>query len=127
MIKTILAIAAGGAFGALSRHFVNSGVMSLLKTPFPYGTLTVNVLGSFVMGVLIALFAAKLDLSQHWKLFLTVGFLGAFTTFSAFSLDTMTLITRGDTAGAFIYILSSVTLSIGGIFLGSALVWKVFA
>lgn len=127
MIASIGAIAAGGALGALSRHFMNHGIMALVRAPFPYGILSINILGSFLMGVLIALFAAKLDISQGWKLFLTTGFLGAFTTFSTFSLDTMALITRGDMGGAVTYVFASVILSLGAIFLGSWIVWKFFA
>ncbi len=125
-MNTILAIAAGGALGAVARHLTNTGVMALVKVPFPWGIFTVNVLGSFVMGVLIALFASKLDLSQGWKLFLTTGFLGAYTTFSAFSLDTMAMITRGMMVDAAVYVIGTVILSIAAIFLGSFLVWRLF-
>ena len=127
MIASIGAIAAGGALGAVARHFVNNGVMALAKTTFPLGIMSINILGSFVMGALIALFAAKLDISQGWKLFLTVGFLGSFTTFSTFSLDTMTLFSRGDWVGSATYVAASVILSIAGVFAGSWIVWKFIA
>ncbi len=127
MIASIGAIAAGGALGAVSRHFVNQGIMSVTKATFPLGIMSINILGSFLMGVLVALFAAKLDLSQGWKLFLSTGFLGAFTTFSTFSLDTMTLFSRGDVAGSALYVAGSVILSIAGVFAGSWIVWKFFA
>lgn len=127
MISTIGAIAAGGAFGAVARHGLNSGIMALVKAPFPWGIMTANVLGSFAMGVLIAVFASVWNPPQEIKAFLTVGFLGAFTTFSTFSLDAMTLWSRGDILGAAAYVLGSVVLSLAGIALGSWLVWKVIA
>lgn len=124
-MQTLFVIAAGGAFGAMCRHFLNSGISLWLKAPFPWGTFTANVLGSFAMGVLIAVFAAHWNPSQEMRLFLTVGFLGAFTTFSTFSLDSMTLITRGEWGGAAAYILGSTILSIAAAFAGSFAVWKL--
>lgn len=124
MFKTIVSIGLGGACGAIARHFFNNGITMLVKTSFPWGIMAANILGSFIMGALIAAFAGFWNPSQEMRLFLTVGFLGAFTTFSTFSLDTMTLWTRGDMVGAASYILASVTLSIAGIFLGSWMVWK---
>ena len=124
MLNSIAMIAAGGALGAVARHYTNIGVMALARAPFPWGTFVVNVLGCFIMGALIAFFAGKADPGQNWKLFLTTGFLGAYTTFSAFSLDTMGLITRGDITGAASYVLGSVILSIGAVFFGSFIVWR---
>lgn len=123
-MKMILAIGLGGALGALSRHFMNTGIAAFLKAPFPWGTLCVNVLGCFVMGVFVAVFAAFGNPSQEVRAFLTVGLLGGFTTFSAFSLDAMTLWTAGDIKGALLYVTASVVLSIAAIFLGSFIVWK---
>lgn len=127
MFSTIAVIAAGGAAGSVARHFANTGLSALFKTSFPAGILIVNVLGCFLMGVLVALFAAKLNVPQEGKLFLTVGFLGGFTTFSAFSLDTMNLWTRGDVTGAVLYVLASVILSILAVFAGSWIVWRFFS
>lgn len=123
MINTILAIAAGGAAGALARHGMNTGIMALVKTSFPYGILSVNILGSFLMGAAIALFAGYWNPGKLGQLFFVTGFLGAFTTFSTFSLDTMTLITRGDMWGAMSYVAGSVVLSITAVFLGTALIY----
>jgi CrcB protein len=126
MISTIGAIAAGGALGAVARHFANEGVSALFKSEFPLGIMLVNIAGCFVMGVLVAVFAQQ-GASQGMRTFLTVGFLGGFTTFSAFSLDTMNLWMRGDVAGAAAYVLGSVVLSIAAVFIGSWLGMKVFA
>jgi CrcB protein len=94
----------------------------VLGTAFPYGTLTVNVVGSLAMGLLAAYFAFKGDATQHWRLFFTTGILGGFTTFSAFSLDAVLLYERGETGLAALYVLASVALSIAGLFAGLALV-----
>ena len=112
----------GGGFGAALRHGVNLASARLLGTAFPYATLFENVTGSLVMGLLAGWFAFKGDLPQGWRLFLTTGMLGGYTTFSAFSLDTALLYERGEFALAALYVLASVALSIGGLFAGLALV-----
>jgi CrcB protein len=121
-MTVILPIAAGGAIGAVLRFLMTAGVARLLATSFPWGTLSVNVLGSFMMGVLVELFALKLNASQELRAFLTTGILGGFTTFSAFSADAMLLIERNDLWGAGLYTLGSVLLSIGALFVGLVLV-----
>jgi len=127
MINTIAAIAAGGALGALARYGTHLGVSKWIAQPFPYGTLAVNVIGSFAMGVLVTWFISGIQISNDMKLFLTVGFLGSFTTFSTFSLDAVTLWTRGDVMGAGIYVFGSLVLSIGALALGTYLVWRLTA
>ena len=112
----------GGGIGAALRHGVNLASARLLGTAFPNATLFENVTGSLVMGVLAGYFAFKGDISQGWRLFLTTGILGGYTTFSAFSLDTALLYQRGELALAAFYVLASVALSIGGLFAGLALV-----
>ncbi|MCB9964311.1 MAG: fluoride efflux transporter CrcB [Rhodospirillales bacterium] len=109
---SLLAIAAGGALGALCRHGVNVGVGSFLKQSFPFGTLCANVLGCFLMGLLVSVFARYGNPSQEIRLFLTVGFLGAFTTFSTFSLDAMTIYMRGEYMMFLLYVAASVILSL---------------
>jgi CrcB protein len=89
---------------------------------FPYGTLFINVVGSFVMGLTAEYFALKAGLPQHLRLFLTTGIYGGFTTFSAFSLETVLLYERGDFAGAIIYVAASVILSIAALFAGLAII-----
>jgi CrcB protein len=112
----------GGGLGATLRHGVNLASARLIGTAFPYATLFENVTGSLVMGLLAGYFAFKGDASQSWRLFLTTGILGGYTTFSAFSLDTVLLYHRGELGLAALYVLASVVLSIGGLFAGLALV-----
>ena len=112
----------GGGIGAALRHGVNLLSARLLGTGFNYATLFENVSGSFVMGLLIGYFAFKGGVSQHWRLFLTTGILGGYTTFSAFSLDTILLYERGELGLAALYVALSVALSLGGLMAGMALV-----
>jgi len=112
----------GGGLGAALRHGVNLACARVLGTAFPYATLFENVTGSLAMGLLAAYFAFKGDASQHWRLLLTTGILGGYTTFSAFSLDVALLYERGELALAALYVGSSVALSIFGLFAGLALV-----
>ncbi|MGB7257584.1 MAG: fluoride efflux transporter CrcB [Pseudolabrys sp.] len=112
----------GGGVGAALRHGFNVGFARWLGTAFPYATLFENVSGSAVMGLLVALFAFRGGVPQHWQLFLTTGILGGYTTFSTFSLDSALLYERGELGLAALYVLLSVALSIGGLFAGLALV-----
>jgi CrcB protein len=112
----------GGGLGAALRHGVNIGAARLLGTDFPYGTLTVNVVGSLAMGLLAAWFAFEGSPSQHWRLLLTTGVLGGFTTFSTFSLDTALLYERGQFGLAALYVVASVAAGVGGLFAGLALI-----
>jgi CrcB protein len=112
----------GGGIGSAMRHGVNIAATRALGSAFPYGILLINVSGSFVMGLVAAYFAFKGDASQDWRLFLTTGILGGYTTFSAFSLDAALLYERGEVGMAAVYVLLSVALSIGGLFAGLALV-----
>ena len=112
----------GGGLGAALRHGVNVGAARLLGTAFPYGTLAVNVTGSLVMGLIAGWFAFKGDASQHWRLFLTTGVLGGYTTFSSFSLDAVLLWERHEPAQAAAYVAASVALSILGLIAGLWLV-----
>lgn len=117
-----LIVFVGGGLGAALRHGVNLATARAWGIAFPYGTLTVNVVGSLAMGALAAYFAFRGDASQHWRLFLTTGILGGFTTFSAFSLDAALLYERGEAGLAALYVVASVALSIAGLFAGLALV-----
>ncbi|MCP5150115.1 MAG: fluoride efflux transporter CrcB [Ectothiorhodospiraceae bacterium] len=90
-----LSIAAGGALGALARYWVSTAVYALLGRGFPYGTLVVNVVGSAAMGFLYVMVLERTDLGPAWRGALLVGFLGAFTTFSSFSLETLALLENG--------------------------------
>jgi CrcB protein len=108
----------GGGIGASLRHGVNLAAARWLGVAFPFGTLIVNVSGSLIMGLLAGYFAFKGDASQHWRLFLTTGILGGYTTFSAFSLDVAVLYERGAIGLAAAYVLVSVIASIAGLFAG---------
>jgi CrcB protein len=108
----------GGGIGSMLRHAVNVGSARALGTGFPYGTLTVNVTGSIVMGLLAGYFAFKGDATQSWRLFLMTGVLGGYTTFSAFSLDAINLYERGEVGLALGYIAASGAVSIFGLLAG---------
>ena len=123
----VIAIALGGALGALSRHFMARAVMSGLGLGFPYGTLAVNILGSFLMGIVVAWLMPKFQLSPYFQAFLTVGFLGGFTTFSAFSLEVVNLMERNELGLTVLYIFLSVLLAVGALFIGLKLGRTVLA
>jgi fluoride exporter len=122
----LLAIAIGGALGSLARHFLSAGIYNVTGTTFPWGIFVVNVLGGFVMGLIVELGALKLNYSAEMRAFLTTGVLGGFTTFSTFSLDAALLIERGDWMLAALYVAGSAILSIVALFGGLALV-RAFA
>src|SRR5688500_14035690 len=101
-------VALGGALGAACRHLVNLGALRFFGPGFPVGTLTVNVLGGFLMGFLAGFLALRSETGgQGLRLFLATGILGGFTTFSAFSLETVQLWQRGALGGALVYVLAS--------------------
>ncbi len=112
MITQLLIIAAGGAVGATLRFLVSNGVYAMAGRDFPYGTLTVNVLGSLLMGILYVLLVERVAFAVEWRAFLMIGVLGAFTTFSTFSIETMLLIESGEPMRALINMLGSVVLCV---------------
>lgn len=116
MISTLTYVALGGAAGACLRYLTGVGVVRLVGHGFPLGIIAVNILGSFLMGAFVV-FAAQRNLTHLSPLVMT-GFLGGFTTFSAFSLETVNLIERGQFGAAAAYVLISVVGSIGALFLG---------
>ncbi len=117
-LNMITAVAVGGAVGAVARYAVMIGVARWLGAGFPYGTLAVNVIGSFILGALIEVMALVWSPGEALRAFLVVGLLGAFTTFSTFSLDVVSLFQRGETVGAILYIGASVLLSVLGLLAG---------
>ena len=119
MLASLLQVALGGAIGASGRYLVGVGAVRLMGPGFPWATLVVNVLGSLAMGALVVLLAQK-DATRMAPLLMT-GLLGGFTTFSAFSLDAVTLYERGQIGAAAGYVTASVVLSIGALFAGMAL------
>jgi fluoride exporter len=114
----LLVVAGGGVIGAVARHLVYVAVGQLLGTGFPYATLIVNIVGSFAMGVLVETMALVWSTSTAMYLFLATGILGAFTTFSTFSLDFAVLYERRDFALCALYTIASFTLSVGALFAG---------
>ncbi len=117
-MSMILSIAAGGAIGAVGRYLTMSGVGHLIGHGFPYGTLVVNVIGSFVLGALIEVMALTWSPGPELRAFFVIGVLGAFTTFSTFSLDVVTLIERGEFLSAASYIIASMVLAVAALFIG---------
>ena len=112
----------GGGLGAVLRYGMSIGVTRLAGTGFPVATLSINVFGSFLMGLVVAWFAFRGEGGQEWRLFLTTGVLGGYTTFSAFSLETMLLYERGDTMLAALYVVLSVVVSVLALAAGLAVV-----
>lgn len=108
----------GAGIGGALRHGVNVAALRLVGAGFPWGTLAINIAGSFVMGLVAEYFALKSGLPQQWRLFLTTGILGGFTTFSAFSLETALLYERGELLAAGLYMLGSAVLAVAGLFAG---------
>ncbi|MFC3121755.1 fluoride efflux transporter CrcB [Agaribacter flavus] len=116
-LSLYLAVACGGAIGACIRLFVNQTSINLLGKGFPFGTLAVNVLGSFCIGLLYAWFEQQDAVNPLLKAFLTVGMLGALTTFSAFSLDTVLLVQSGNVIKAFGNIILNLSLCLASVWL----------
>ena len=117
-MNQLLAIAGGGAIGALLRYWVSSATYTLTGSAFPYGTLLVNVVGSLIMGFAYIWLLERMLGDGALRAFLLIGLLGAFTTFSTFSLETLNLVETGQTTRALVNILASVTLCIGAAGLG---------
>lgn len=116
-----LAIAAGGAIGALMRYWVSTAMYAWLGRGFPWGTLSVNVLGSFTMGILYILLLERLSSGPEVRAFLLIGFLGAFTTFSTFSIETLNLLENAQIGKALLNAAGSVVICIAAAWLGVAL------
>jgi fluoride exporter len=120
---TYLAVAIGGAAGACLRYVCNEMALNVFGKAFPFGTLLVNILGSFVLGLLYALFTSGVLAVSPWRALITIGLIGAFTTFSTFSLDTVLLLQQGDwqkaIANVFLNVLLCLTLAWLGLKLGS--------
>jgi fluoride exporter len=117
----------GGGLGSILRHAVNQASAAAFGINFPYGTLSVNIIGSLVMGLIAGWFAFRGAGGQLLQLFLTTGILGGFTTFSAFSLDAALLLDRGQTATGIFYALGSVAAGIICVFAGLAIMRSVLS
>lgn len=114
-LQLIAAVALGGAIGSVARYLVGIGSGRLFGMSFPWGTLIINVTGSFLIGTFIALFATRWDLSQAARVFLTVGICGGYTTFSTFSLDAFYLMERGELLSSAAYMIASVVMSVAAL------------
>jgi CrcB protein len=115
-------VAFGGAVGSVLRYYVGLSTLRIGGPNFPWGTLTVNIVGCFLIGVLAELITLKYGEAVPLRLLLITGFLGGFTTFSAFSLDTIVLIENGNLPGAIVYVVASVGVSLVAVLAGLALV-----
>jgi CrcB protein len=124
MLGHLISVAIGGAVGASLRYLTGLATIRLIGPGYPWGTITVNIVGSFVMGVIVVLLAAKSE--TRLAPLLMTGVLGGFTTFSAFSLDFATMWERGDTNAAMLYLTASVVLSIAALFGGLATARSIF-
>jgi len=126
-VQNLFLVAIGGALGAMCRYLFTEMVILSLQSNFPTGTMLVNIIGSFLMGILHFLFTNYLDsIPLQFRLLLATGILGGFTTFSAFSLDIFRLINAGQINIAFAYIISSIAFSILAIFFGFYLAKWIF-
>ena len=118
----VLLVALGGAIGSVLRYLVGVWSVRLAGAGFPWGTLTVNLVGSFIIGVVIEMIVRKFDGSPALRLLLMTGVLGGFTTFSSFALDTVMLMERGQLMTAIVYVLVSVIVSLCAVFAGLSLI-----
>jgi len=117
-MKILVMVAIGGAIGAVARQQSNQFIVRVFGGEFPIGTIFVNILGSFIAGLLFELFTSKITISYEWRTLIFTGFLASFTTFSSFALDVALLTDRNEYLSAVIYLGGSVILSIGFLFLG---------
>jgi len=117
-MKVLLAVAIGGAIGAIARFQLSQSFIKSFSGDFIYNIMVANIVGCFLMGVCYEFMNLKMNVGVEWRAFFMVGMLGAFTTFSSFALDVFILVERGNFLNASMYILSSVVFSIVGLFIG---------
>ena len=117
LIFKLLLVAGGGGIGAAARFLVGEWMQTLFKAGFPWGTFIANVSGSFLIGIVLAFFEANV-VSPGARLFLAVGILGGYTTFSTFSYETLGLLTKGQLGLTLLYVLGQVTLSLAAVYAG---------
>ncbi|WP_284777549.1 fluoride efflux transporter CrcB [Agrobacterium sp. lyk4-40-TYG-31] len=117
----IALVAVGGAIGSVARYLVGVWGVKLAGPNFPWGTITVNVVGAFFIGLMVEMIARRFDASSEVRVFIVTGILGGFTTWSSFTLDAVVLFERGDLGLAAVYLLASLVVSFAAIFAGLAL------
>lgn len=120
-MKIILAIGIGSCLGGISRYLLSQFIQNKFLSAFPFGTLAVNIIGCFFIGIIFGL-SEKGNVTMLWRLFLVTGFLGGFTTFSSFSNETVGLLRDGQIWHAFTYIISSVFVGLLATFTGISLI-----
>ncbi|MEV4606314.1 fluoride efflux transporter CrcB [Neorhizobium sp. LMR1-1-1.1] len=120
-MTNILLAALGGAIGSVLRYLVGVFSVRWFGPAFPWGTLTVNVIGSFIIGLSVEMIARRFDASMELRVFIVTGIIGGFTTWSSFSLDTMVLFERGAITAAAAYVIGSLVVSFAAVFAGLAL------
>lgn len=117
----IVLVAIGGAIGSVARYLVGVWGVKLAGPNFPWGTITVNVVGAFLIGLMVEMVARRFDASSEVRVFIVTGIIGGFTTWSSFTLDAVVLFERGDLGLAAVYMLASLVVSFAAIFAGLAL------
>lgn len=120
-MNELLAVALGGSLGAISRYTITNYIMQRWHCGWPWGTFVVNASGCLLMGFLMVFISEKADLPVYWRLLLGVGFLGGLTTFSSFSYESLTLLTKGDLLGVAINVAGSVVAGIFFAWLGTVI------
>ena len=123
-LTRILAVAAGGACGAVARYLINISPLQNLFKPFPFPTFLINVTGSFLIGFLLVFLTGKFQAGENLRLAVMVGFLGAYTTFSTFELEIWALLKENQFLTAFLYLFASVLVGFAGVVAGMALARK---
>tara|TARA_R110002072_G_scaffold109333_3_gene236591 strand:- start:94 stop:471 length:378 start_codon:yes stop_codon:yes gene_type:complete len=117
-MNMIFAVALGGALGATGRFLIGKAMLRIMGPGFPWGTLSVNIIGSFAIGLIVTLLASRYNLSHSWQGFLVTGILGGFTTFSAFSLEVGLMVERHEITQAALYGLGSLFFGVAALFMG---------
>jgi CrcB protein len=117
-VKSILIIGLGGGFGSIFRYLCQKWVYEVYPHSFPWGTFLVNITGCFLIGIFYSLSEKSTFFTPEWRLLLTTGFCGGFTTFSAFAFENLNLLRTGDTVYFFLYIIASVVLGIAAVLAG---------
>jgi CrcB protein len=120
-MRIILSIGIGSCLGGLARYFLSTFIQNKFLSTFPFGTMAVNIIGCFLIGIIFGL-SERGNFSMEWRLFLVTGFLGGFTTFSSFSNETIGLLRDGQMSQAFIYILCSVAVGLLATFTGISMI-----